>query len=134
MLLLDEATSALDAESEHLVQAAIDDMLARGRAEQGAASMTVMIAAHRLSTVCNADKLFVIQEGQVVKESSKSNISKKKALAVYFFYYLHHYHFIYHHAEKVHSEGSHGHTITRYRNDVFILVFVSETRRWTFIL
>lgn len=46
ILLLDEATSALDAESEHLVQQAIDDMLARGRAD-GLGGMTVVIIAHR---------------------------------------------------------------------------------------
>jgi ABC-type multidrug transport system fused ATPase/permease subunit len=70
VLLMDEATSALDAESEHLVQSAIDDMLERGRNGNGLGSMTVLIIAHRLSTVRNADKIFVVQEGQVVEAGS----------------------------------------------------------------
>ena len=70
ILLLDEATSALDAESEHLVQQAIDDMIARGKSEKGPGSMTVLIVAHRLSTVRNADTIFVVQDGQVVERGS----------------------------------------------------------------
>uniref|UniRef100_A0A915MBE7 Uncharacterized protein n=1 Tax=Meloidogyne javanica TaxID=6303 RepID=A0A915MBE7_MELJA len=59
VLLLDEATSALDSESEHLVQEAIQRNL-RGR--------TVLLIAHRLSTVENADKIVVISGGRVVQE------------------------------------------------------------------
>ena len=70
ILLLDEATSALDAESEHLVQQAIDDMLLRGKSDDGNGSMTVIIVAHRLSTVRSADRIYVIKEGQVVEEGS----------------------------------------------------------------
>jgi ABC-type multidrug transport system fused ATPase/permease subunit len=75
ILLLDEATSALDAESEHLVQKSIDDMIAR-RKEQGGSrnSMTVVIVAHRLSTVRSADTIFVIKEGQVVEEGSHEEL------------------------------------------------------------
>ena len=57
LLLLDEATSALDAESEHLVQEAIDNAVI-GR--------TVIIVAHRLSTVQRADKIVVIDDHQIV--------------------------------------------------------------------
>ncbi|CAJ1361293.1 unnamed protein product [Effrenium voratum] len=63
VLLLDEATSALDAESEFQVQRAIDAMIAEG-------SMTVVIIAHRLSTVKNSHKICVIKGGQVVEEGS----------------------------------------------------------------
>ncbi|KAL7080242.1 hypothetical protein ACQ4LE_000370 [Meloidogyne hapla] len=59
VLLLDEATSALDSESEHLVQEAIQRNL-RGR--------TVLLIAHRLSTVENADKIVVVSGGRVVQE------------------------------------------------------------------
>ena len=63
VLLLDEATSALDAESEAQVQRAIDLMISE-------ALMTVVIIAHRLSTVKNSHKICVIKGGQVVEEGS----------------------------------------------------------------
>ncbi|MGR3758642.1 ABC transporter transmembrane domain-containing protein [Roseobacteraceae bacterium NS-SX3] len=57
VLLLDEATSALDAESERLVQAAVDE-LAEGR--------TTLIVAHRLATVKKADRIVVMEQGRIV--------------------------------------------------------------------
>jgi ABC-type multidrug transport system fused ATPase/permease subunit len=77
ILLLDEATSALDAESEALVQEAIDDMIARGRGSDGRPGMTVIIVAHRLSTVRNADNIFVVQDGRVVEEGSHDELVAK---------------------------------------------------------
>ena len=74
LLLLDESTSALDAESEHLVQQAIDNMLMRGKNEGGNNAMTVIIVAHRLSTVRSADRIFVIKDGQVVEEGSHDEL------------------------------------------------------------
>tara|TARA_B110001452_G_scaffold192693_1_gene162693 strand:+ start:200 stop:1837 length:1638 start_codon:yes stop_codon:yes gene_type:complete len=61
MLLLDEATSALDAESEALVQKALDALIWAGE-------HTVVLVAHRLSTVVNAHKIVVIDHGKVVEE------------------------------------------------------------------
>lgn len=60
VLLLDEATSALDAESEHLVQTALDKLIKSG-------NQTVVIVAHRLSTIRDADEILVMQKG-VIKE------------------------------------------------------------------
>ncbi|CAM9471055.1 unnamed protein product [Laminaria digitata] len=71
VLLLDEATSALDAESEHLVQQAIDQMIARG-------GMTVILVAHRLSTVKRADKICVIRGGKVVEEGAHEELVSVK--------------------------------------------------------
>eukprot|EP00544_Gedaniella_sp_CCMP2646_P005848 CAMPEP_0202491470 /NCGR_PEP_ID=MMETSP1361-20130828/8527_1 /ASSEMBLY_ACC=CAM_ASM_000849 /TAXON_ID=210615 /ORGANISM="Staurosira complex sp., Strain CCMP2646" /LENGTH=733 /DNA_ID=CAMNT_0049121525 /DNA_START=473 /DNA_END=2674 /DNA_ORIENTATION=+ len=72
ILLLDEATSALDAESEALVQEAIDHMLERGRETEG--GMTVLIVAHRLSTVRNADVIFVVKDGCVVEQGKHDDL------------------------------------------------------------
>jgi ATP-binding cassette subfamily B protein len=57
ILLLDEATSALDAESERLVQAAVDEL---------ASTRTTLIIAHRLATVKKADRIVVFEDGQIV--------------------------------------------------------------------
>ncbi len=57
ILLLDEATSALDSESEKLVQDAIDNLIKK---------RTVIIVAHRLSTVRNADAIVVFKSGSIV--------------------------------------------------------------------
>jgi len=65
ILLLDEATSALDAESEHLVQEAVDRAM-KGR--------TVVVIAHRLSTVRNATKVVVIDNGSIVESGTHDQL------------------------------------------------------------
>ena len=61
VLVLDEATSALDAESEHLVQEALDRLM-KGR--------TTLVIAHRLSTVQGADRVVVLENGRIVQVGS----------------------------------------------------------------
>ncbi|GAB2279907.1 ABC transporter B member 27 [Dionaea muscipula] len=65
VLLLDEATSALDAESEYLVQDAMDSLM-RGR--------TVLVIAHRLSTVKSADSVAVISDGQIAEKGTHDQL------------------------------------------------------------
>ena len=59
ILLLDEATSALDAESERIVQEALDRIMV---------NRTTLIVAHRLSTVRNVDVISVIHHGKIVEK------------------------------------------------------------------
>jgi ABC-type multidrug transport system fused ATPase/permease subunit len=70
LLLLDEATSALDAESEEVVQEALDRLLKQNR------EMTTVIVAHRLRTVRNADKIAVLHGGRVVEEGTHEQLMK----------------------------------------------------------
>merc|ERR1712130_749712 len=68
ILLLDEATSALDSESEYLVQQALDRIMI-GR--------SVLVIAHRLSTVKNANEVVVIEKGKVVEKGSHDELIEK---------------------------------------------------------
>jgi ATP-binding cassette subfamily B protein len=65
VLLLDEATSALDAESETLVQKALDGLM-QGR--------TTLVIAHRLATVLKADRILVLDQGRIVEEGTHQSL------------------------------------------------------------
>jgi ATP-binding cassette subfamily B (MDR/TAP) protein 1 len=67
ILVLDEATSALDAESERVVQGALNDLMAT-------ANMTTLAIAHRLSTIRHSDKIVVLADGHVVEEGSHDEL------------------------------------------------------------
>jgi len=69
LLILDEATSALDTHSERLIQQAIDNI---------AKKATVIVVAHRLSTIKNAHYVYVLKEGRVVEEGEYSKLTKKE--------------------------------------------------------
>ncbi len=71
ILLLDEATSALDAESETLVQRALDEVM-RGR--------TTLVIAHRLATVVTADRILVMQNGAIVEEGTHAALLARDGL------------------------------------------------------
>ena len=65
LLLLDEATSALDAESERMVQAALDTAMQRHTGRR-----TTLVIAHRLATVQNADRIIVLEQGRIVEQGT----------------------------------------------------------------
>jgi ABC-type bacteriocin/lantibiotic exporter with double-glycine peptidase domain len=68
IFVFDEATSSLDSESEYFVQEAIRQMKAKGK--------TIIMIAHRLSTIENADKIAVIENGQLVEEGNHNKLWK----------------------------------------------------------
>lgn len=71
LLLLDEATSALDAESEQLVQSALENLMG---------NRTTLVIAHRLATVLNADRIVVIDKGEIVTQGTHAQLMKEDGL------------------------------------------------------
>ncbi len=76
LLIFDEATSALDYESESIIQRNMKKMC-HGR--------TVIIIAHRLSTLRNADKIMVIDKGELIESGSHEELMKQEGLYHYMY-------------------------------------------------
>jgi ATP-binding cassette subfamily B protein len=64
-LLLDEATSALDAESETLVQTALEELMRQ---------RTTLVIAHRLATVLSCDRILVMDQGRIVEQGTHASL------------------------------------------------------------
>ena len=73
LLILDEATSALDSESEQLIQQSIDEI---------SNNTTILIVAHRLSTIAKAKQVYVLKNGNVIEQGSFINLCNKNNFIV----------------------------------------------------
>jgi ATP-binding cassette, subfamily B, bacterial MsbA len=71
ILILDEATSALDVESERIIQAALERLMQ---------NRTTLVIAHRLSTVENADRIVVMDAGEIVEQGSHQQLLSQTGL------------------------------------------------------
>jgi ABC-type multidrug transport system fused ATPase/permease subunit len=69
ILVLDEATSSLDAESERLVQEALENLMS---------TRTTLVIAHRLSTIRRADRIVVLSGGRIVEEGTHEELLARK--------------------------------------------------------
>ena len=71
IMILDEATSALDTESERLVQDALDKLMT---------NRTTFVIAHRLSTILHADKIVVMEKGEIMEVGTHNELLNKKRI------------------------------------------------------
>jgi subfamily B ATP-binding cassette protein MsbA len=71
IMVLDEATSALDTESEKFVQVALENMMQ---------NRTSVVIAHRLSTIQKADKIVVMQKGEIVEQGTHNELIAKNGM------------------------------------------------------
>lgn len=76
IMILDEATSALDTESERLVQDALDKLMV---------NRTTFVIAHRLSTIINADKIVVMENGEIKEIGTHQELLEFKGLYKHFY-------------------------------------------------
>ena len=71
ILVLDEATASLDSETESLIQSSLDDIMA---------DKTVLVVAHRLSTLAHLDRIVVLDKGQIVEDGSHLQLLQRQGL------------------------------------------------------
>lgn len=71
IVILDEATASIDPENEHLIQQAISK-LTRGK--------TVIVIAHRLATIENADQILVVEHGKIVQKGTHNQLIQQKGI------------------------------------------------------
>ena len=71
ILILNEATASLDSETESLIQDSLDDIMS---------DKTVLVVAHRLSTIAHLDRIVVLDKGQIVEDGSHSQLLERKGL------------------------------------------------------
>ena len=76
ILILDEATSSLDSESENLVQEALEKLMV---------NRTSIVIAHRLSTVKNADKLIVLDDGKIIQSGTHDELIEQGGIYKYLY-------------------------------------------------
>ncbi|MBO4573158.1 MAG: ATP-binding cassette domain-containing protein [Clostridia bacterium] len=69
VIILDEATSNIDTETEQLIKASVETMMKSG---------TALIVAHRLSTIKNSDKIFVLSHGEIIEQGNHSKLIEKR--------------------------------------------------------
>lgn len=71
ILVLDEATASLDSETESLIQSSLDDIMA---------DKTVLVVAHRLSTIAHLDRIVVLDKGTIIEDGSHAQLLERRGL------------------------------------------------------
>ena len=70
-MILDEATASVDADNESYIQQAISELVK---------DKTLLVIAHRLNTIANADKILVVSQGEIVEQGTHNDLMAKESL------------------------------------------------------